>query len=98
MELLYHVPLSIWAIGALLRGVFLPVISSRFHCLTSTSDDPLVPVHLLIFSVQAGMSTLTCCVEFMSWSGYLAKEKIALAQLYVPYLALGRFSAASFDQ
>jgi len=89
LELFYHVPLSLWAIGALLRSTFV------LHCddlhLISWLDDPLVPVHLLIFAVQTGMSTLTCCVDFMNWSEYLANEKIALAQLYVPYLVLGKF-------
>lgn len=37
------------------------------------------------------MTTLTCTVETMSWDGFSSQERLALAQLYVPYLALGRF-------
>jgi hypothetical protein len=61
--------------------------------LTSCVDDPLVPLHLLIWSVETAMSTLTCTVEAMSWEGFTKEEKIALAQLYVPYLVLGRLSS-----
>jgi len=32
-------------------------------------------------------------VEVISWEGFRREEKIALAQLYVPYLALGKFLA-----
>ncbi|GAB7355891.1 hypothetical protein MBLNU459_g6539t2 [Dothideomycetes sp. NU459] len=71
MELLYHVPLSAWAVGALIR------------------DDPKVPLHLLVFALQAGMTTLTCIADYLSWSGYSAADKIELGKLYVPYLALG---------
>jgi len=58
--------------------------------LTSRVDDALVPLHLLIWSVETAMSTLTCTVEAMSWEGYTKEERIALAQLYVPYLVSGR--------
>lgn len=60
--------------------------------LTSYSDDPLVPLHLLVWSIEAAMSTLTCTVEAMCWEGFKKEERIALAQLYVPYLVLGRWS------
>ena len=53
------------------------------------SDDPLVPLHLLIWSVETAITTLTCTVEAMSWDAFSKEERIALAQLYVPYLALG---------
>lgn len=71
MELLYHVPVSAWAIGALLR------------------DDPRLPIHLLVFAVQTGMTTLTCIADYLSWSDYQNQDKIELGKLYVPYLALG---------
>lgn len=73
MEALYHIPLSLWAIPALLH------------------DDPLVPLHLLLWAVQTGVTTLTCVVEAMSWEGFTGQEKGGLAQLYVPYLVLGEF-------
>jgi EXPERA (EXPanded EBP superfamily) len=61
-------------------------------------DDPLVPLHLLIWSVETAMSTLTCTVETMSWEGFTKDERIALAQLYVPYLVLGKLSAQPCPQ
>ncbi|KAF7504047.1 hypothetical protein GJ744_002876 [Endocarpon pusillum] len=70
LEAVYHLPLSFWAVGAILR------------------DDPLVPLHLLVWSVETVMSTLTCTVEAMCWEGFKKEERIALAQLYVPYLVL----------
>ena len=73
IEALYHVPLSFWAVPALLR------------------DDPKVPLHLLVFALEAGLTTLTCIADYLSWSGYSNNEKIELGKLYVPYLALAVF-------
>ncbi|KAI5276452.1 hypothetical protein E4T47_00618 [Aureobasidium subglaciale] len=70
LEALYHVPLSFWAVPALLR------------------NDPKVPLHLLVFALEAGLTTLTCIADYLSWSNYSATEKIELGKLYVPYLAL----------
>jgi hypothetical protein len=71
LEAVYHVPLSLWAVPALLR------------------DDHVVPLHLLIWACETALTTLTCVVEAMSWEGFAGQEKVALAQLYVPYLFLG---------
>jgi len=49
-------------------------------------NDPLVPVHLLIYSVQTAMTTLTCIVDFLSWD-VETKVKADLGGLYGPYLA-----------
>lgn len=73
MEALYHIPLSLWAVPALLRG------------------DPLVPLHLLVWAVQTGVTTLTCLVEAMGWEGFTREERVGLAGLYAPYLALGEW-------
>jgi hypothetical protein len=54
-------------------------------------DDPKVPLHLLIFALEAGLTTLTCIADYLSWSGYSNNEKIELSKLYVPYLALAVF-------
>jgi EXPERA (EXPanded EBP superfamily) len=78
LEAVYHVPLSLWAVPALLR------------------DDMLVPVHLLIWACETALTTLTCVVEAMSWEGFTGQEKVALAQLYVPYLLLGKDFWKSF--
>ena len=70
MEAIYHIPLSSWAISALL------------------SDDPKVPLHLLIYACQTGITTLTCIADYLSWPSYTNAEKIQLGYLYVPYFAL----------
>ncbi|KAL4818448.1 transmembrane protein 6/97 [Aspergillus spinulosporus] len=75
MEILYHVPLSIWALGALLR------------------DDPLVPVHLLVFGFQSFITSWTCLIEVWSWEDRTIAEKQNLTTLYGPYVALGAFMA-----
>ncbi|RMJ28472.1 integral membrane protein [Aspergillus sp. HF37] len=75
MELLYHLPLSLWAIGALLR------------------DDPMVPVHLLAFGVQAFVTTVAALVEVWSWTDRTDVEKQNITMLYGPYIALGGLMA-----
>ena len=70
MEALYHIPLSLWAIGAIVR------------------DDELVALNLLVWAVQTGVTTLTCVVEAISWEDMSSDEKMALSQLYGPYLVL----------
>ncbi|ODM14541.1 hypothetical protein SI65_10027 [Aspergillus cristatus] len=75
MEIWYHAPLSIWAIGALLR------------------DDPMVPVHLLVFGVQSFVTSLPCLAEVWSWTDRTVVEKQNLTMLYSPYVALGAFMA-----
>ncbi|RJE26860.1 integral membrane protein [Aspergillus sclerotialis] len=75
MELLYHLPLSIWATGGLLR------------------DNPMVPVHLLVFGVQAFITTVTCLVEVWSWTDRTDAEKQNITMLYGPYAALGGLMA-----
>ena len=56
------------------------------HLLT-VIDDLLVPLHLLIYSMQTAMTTLTCIVEYLSWN-VDAKVKLDLGTLYGPYLVL----------
>ncbi|KAJ5584020.1 uncharacterized protein N7459_003820 [Penicillium hispanicum] len=75
MELLYHVPASLWAVWGLLR------------------DHPLVPVHLLVFGVQAFVTSLTCLVEVWSWPDRSVPEKQQITSLYGPYVALGALMA-----
>ena len=61
--------------------------------LTEEADDPLVPLHLLIWAIQAGLTTFTCIVEYSSWLDFSSEERRALAGLYGPYLALGNSSS-----
>ena len=55
-------------------------------------DDPMLPLHLLIFSLETGITTLTCLVEMLSWNGYTSQEIVRLSTLYGPYLAFGEYS------
>ncbi|KAL3471856.1 transmembrane protein 6/97 [Aspergillus californicus] len=75
MELCYHLPLSVWALGAILR------------------DDPLVPLHLLIFGFQSFITSWTCLVEVWDWKDRTVEQKQNLTMLYAPYVALGAFMA-----
>lgn len=52
-------------------------------------DDPLVPLHLLVFSLEVAVSTLVCTLEMLSWEGYSTDEQKQLSALYMPYLGLG---------
>jgi hypothetical protein len=54
----------------------------------SNADDPMVPVHLLIYAMQTAITTSTCIADYLSWSNFSSSEKIELGKLYVPYLAL----------
>lgn len=54
----------------------------------STSDDPKVPIHLLIYACQTGITTMTCIAEYLSWDSFTNEQKLSLSGLYVPYLAL----------
>ncbi|KAF2673450.1 hypothetical protein BT63DRAFT_421600 [Microthyrium microscopicum] len=73
LEALYHLPISVWAVSALLR------------------DDPKVPLHLLVFALETAVTTLTCISDYLSWSSFSNDQKVQLAYLYVPYLALSVF-------
>ncbi|KAJ6094578.1 hypothetical protein N7467_002091 [Penicillium canescens] len=75
MELIYHVPASIWAVRGLLR------------------DHPLIPVHLLVFGIQAFLTSLTCLVDVWSWTDRSTEQKRQITMLYGPYVALGAFMA-----
>lgn len=54
-------------------------------------DDPLVPLHLLIFAIQTFLTTFTCLLDMWSWSDRSHEEKVNLSWLYFPYLAFGKF-------
>ena len=70
LEAVYHLPISLWLVPAILR------------------DDALVPLHLVIWSVETAVSTLVCCAEAYGHAGYSADDLKGLAGLYVPYLIL----------
>lgn len=62
---------------------------------TCTTDDPKVPIHLLIYAVQTAITTATCIADYLSWSDFSVEEKVGLGQLYGPYLALCEFFSPS---
>lgn len=55
-------------------------------------DHPLVPVHLLVFGIQAFITTLTSLVVVWSWTDRSVAEKQQLTMLYAPYMALGMYN------
>lgn len=73
------------------------VSASRFHqpfCqwITTNStltDDPLVPIHLLVFGFQSFLTSWTCLCEVWAWEDRTVAEKQNLTTLYGPYVALG---------
>jgi len=48
-------------------------------------------LHLLIFALETAVTTLTCISDYLSWSSFSNDQKVQLAYLYVPYLALSVF-------
>lgn len=56
--------------------------------LTAT-DDPKVPLVLLIYATQTAITTAVCIADYMSWESVSVDVKMQLGFLYVPYLALG---------
>ncbi|KAK6428066.1 hypothetical protein LTR95_015796 [Oleoguttula sp. CCFEE 5521] len=96
MEALYHVPLSFWAIGALLRSTSSSVKHRSMGMLMVFVDDPKVPLHLLVYAVQTVITTATCIADFLSWSDYENQQKVELMKLYVPYLALCGYALTHF--
>ncbi|KIW19602.1 hypothetical protein PV08_00175 [Exophiala spinifera] len=51
-------------------------------------DHVMLPLHLLLFGVETGITTLTCIADMGSWTGYTTKQKNDLYGLYVPYIGL----------
>ncbi|GIK03891.1 hypothetical protein Aspvir_007966 [Aspergillus viridinutans] len=56
-------------------------------------DNPMVPVHLLVFGGHIFLTTLTCLVEMWSWEDRTFAQKRTLTMMYGPYFALGAFMA-----
>lgn len=54
------------------------------------TDDPLVPVHLLIFGLQAFLTSTVCLVEVWNWADRTVAQKQNISMLYGPYVALGK--------
>lgn len=54
------------------------------------TDHAMLPLHLLLFAMETGITTLTCIADMGSWTGYTTKQRNDLYGLYVPYIALGK--------
>lgn len=89
-QALYHVPVSFWSIGALIRGL-LCTMQALFVPRLISADDPKVPLHLLVYACQTGFTTLTCIADYLGWTDYSNEQKLALSYLYMPYLAVSVF-------
>ena len=55
--------------------------------LLTSKDDPLIPLHLLIYATQTAVSTGACIADSLTW-GLSTAQLISRGQLYVPYLLL----------
>lgn len=55
------------------------------------TDDPVVPIQLLLWAVHTTVTTLTCLAEMISVEELLNQEKLVLTQFYMPYLLVGMF-------
>ncbi|CAG8037294.1 unnamed protein product [Penicillium salamii] len=56
-------------------------------------DHVYLPIHLVIFGLQAFITSLTCLVEVWSWTDRTTAQKQQITSLYGPYVALGGYMA-----
>ena len=86
----FIVPTNWFRVYAALEGLYhLPATLWMLQALPKA--DPMVPLHLLVFAMETGVTTLTCLAEMLSWEGYTTQELLSLSTLYGPYLAFGEF-------
>ena len=62
------------------------------------TDDPKIPLHLLIFAMETAITTLTCISDMLGWVAFTAEQKVQLCYLYVPYLALCELKAHTLHE
>jgi hypothetical protein len=60
-----------------------PLVRARYV------DHPLLPLNLLVFSLEVAVTTLTCVADISSWETHTNAQKNDLYGVYVPYLVLG---------
>lgn len=51
----------------------------------------MLPVHLLVYAVQTGVTTATCIAEALGWGMLTSAERGSLMGLYVPYLGVCKY-------
>lgn len=64
---------------------------------TKQLDNPLVPIHLLVFGVQSFVTSVACLVEVWSWTDRSTDQKTNITFLYAPYVALGKLTVYPSD-
>lgn len=77
LELAFHLPVSLWAVGRLARGLL----------------DGAAEILLLVYGVETALTTATCMYEAYLWDAAVvsAEQKVVLlAGLYGGYLAVGK--------
>lgn len=83
MELVFHLPVSVWAVGRLLPGKG-----------SQGGLDGAAELLLLVYGLQTALTTATCMYEAYLWDPTVvsAEQKLVLlGGLYGGYLALGEY-------
>ncbi|EFW15200.1 hypothetical protein D8B26_004469 [Coccidioides posadasii str. Silveira] len=76
-----------WFRAYILMEAFYHVPASILIIRGFLKEDAFVSVHLLVWAVQASLTTLTCLVDVWDWTDRTFEEKSSLTLLYGPYLA-----------
>ncbi|PYH96524.1 integral membrane protein [Aspergillus ellipticus CBS 707.79] len=89
----FEEPPAPWFYSFLLMELFYHVPLSVWALRGLKHDHPLIPAHLLVFGVQACLTSAVCLVEVWSWEDRSLVQKQNISMLYGPYVALGAFMA-----
>ena len=85
---LYSHLLELFGLGfSVNRSTFASPYSYHTVLSLRCTDDPLIPLHLLVYATQTAVSTSACIADSLTWS-ISPSQKFSLSQLYVPYLLL----------
>ena len=66
-----------------------PVLTDNYLHLIFELDNPLVPVNLLAWAVEAFVTSSACLMDVWSWDDRSVEQKSNITMLYAPYVALG---------
>ncbi len=84
-------PSKLFMVYVALEGLYhLPITIWMLQALPK--DNSMLPLHLLVFALEVGITTLSCLVEMLSWEGYTSQDLGKLYSVYGPYLAFSKFS------
>jgi hypothetical protein len=90
LELVFHLPVSVWAVRALYPSNARSGSGSGSGSGLSGSAELL----LLVYGLETALTTLTCMYEAALWDPAvvtLAQKKVLIGGLYGGYFALGEF-------